>query len=163
MDVYSWANADPSAGRTSRLASLAAHTQNCYCIEFDPRDRYFAVGSADALISIWDLASFTCVRTIDRLEWQVRTLGFSADGQYLAAGSEDLFIEIASVATGETVHQINCDRGEATNALAWHPSLPVLAFGCDRSETHRDRRDRDAPNDAVKIFGLGTSMLTNVQ
>jgi len=135
------------------LWSLTAHTQNCYCLEFDPRDRYFAVGSADALVSLWDLATFTCVRTIDRLDWPVRTLGFSADGQHLAAGSEDLFIVVADVSTGETVHEIATDA--ATNALAWHPTLPILAFGCDRAAPDEDRRRPPSAEGAVRIFGAG--------
>jgi THO complex subunit 3 len=135
VEVYDYTGKGLSA--SNKLTVLTAHTQNCYCIKFDPKDKYFAVGTADALVSIWDLSSFTCVRTLDLLEWPVRTLGFSADGQYLAAGSEDLFVEIASVATGESVHQIPCEA--ATNALAWHPKLPILAYGCDQKESMRDR------------------------
>ncbi len=36
-----------------------------------------------------------------RLDWQIRTLSFSADGNLLAAGSEDLLIDIADVHTGQ--------------------------------------------------------------
>ena len=35
-----------------------------------------------------------------RLEWPVRTLSFSHDGQLLASASEDLVIDIAHVETG---------------------------------------------------------------
>ena len=45
---------------------LNAHPANCICIEFDPKGRYFATGSADALVSIWDLDEFVCVRTLSR-------------------------------------------------------------------------------------------------
>ena len=30
--------------------------------------RYFATGSADALVSLWDLEELVCVRTFSRLE-----------------------------------------------------------------------------------------------
>eukprot|EP01052_Picozoa_sp_SAG31_P030662 SAG31_NODE_3165_length_4601_cov_2.917814_3_plen_140_part_00 len=64
------------------------------------------VGSADALVSIWDLASFTCVQTVSKLEWPARTIGFSADGQFLAAGSEDTFIDISEVRLTTTACKI---------------------------------------------------------
>jgi THO complex subunit 3 len=84
VEVFDYAGGGP-APPYEKLWSLTAHTQNCYCLEFDPKDKYFAVGSADALISLWDLATMTCVRTVDRLDWPVRTLGFSADGRVRAA------------------------------------------------------------------------------
>lgn len=68
VEVHTWGAAGSAAGPGKPIASLPAHTQSCYCIKFDSRDKHFAVGSADALVSIWDLSTFTCVRTIDRLE-----------------------------------------------------------------------------------------------
>lgn len=32
-------------------------------------DRYFAVGSADSLVSLWDISEMLCVRTFTKLEW----------------------------------------------------------------------------------------------
>lgn len=45
---------------------LNAHPATCICIEFDPTGRYFAVGSADANVSIWDAYEMACLRTISR-------------------------------------------------------------------------------------------------
>lgn len=45
---------------------LNAHPANCICIEFDPKGQYFATGSADALVSLWDLSELVCVRTLSR-------------------------------------------------------------------------------------------------
>ena len=33
--------------------------------------RYFATGSADALVSVWDANELACVKTFSRLEWPV--------------------------------------------------------------------------------------------
>uniref|UniRef100_K1RW24 THO complex subunit 3 n=1 Tax=Magallana gigas TaxID=29159 RepID=K1RW24_MAGGI len=77
--------------------TLNAHPANCICIEFDPKGKYFATGSADALVSIWDIAELACIRTLSRLEWPVRTLSFSHDGKMLASASKDLIIDIAKV------------------------------------------------------------------
>ena len=35
--------------------------------------RYFATGSADALVSVWDANELACIKTFSRLEWPVRT------------------------------------------------------------------------------------------
>lgn len=74
--------------------TMQAHTASVYCFEVDPRGRYMALGAADAIVSIWDTEDLVCVRTITSLEWPVRSLSFAYDGEILAAGSEDRFIDI---------------------------------------------------------------------
>ncbi|PWA98967.1 transducin/WD40 repeat-like superfamily protein [Artemisia annua] len=74
--------------------TLTAHTAGCYCIAIEPLGRYFAVGSADSLVSLWDISEMLCVRTFTKLEWPVRTISFNHTGEYIASASEDLFIDI---------------------------------------------------------------------
>lgn len=48
--------------------TLAGHTANCYCIRFTPNGRHFAVGGADAIVTLWETLSLACTRTLCRLE-----------------------------------------------------------------------------------------------
>ncbi|KAL3865004.1 hypothetical protein ACJMK2_006640 [Sinanodonta woodiana] len=127
---------------------LNAHPANCICIEFDPKGIYFATGSADALVSVWDLAELVCVRTLSRLEWPVRTLSFSHDGKLLASASEDLVIDVANVETGEKIIEVPCEA--PTFTVAWHPKRHLLAYACD----DKPERDRDRDSGTVKVFGF---------
>lgn len=57
-------------GTLTVTKSLPAHTSNCYCIDFNrSTGDCFAVGSADAVVSIWDFEAMACSRTICRLEY----------------------------------------------------------------------------------------------
>ena len=71
--------------------------------------QYFAVGSADALVSLWDVNELACLRTLSRLDWPIRSVSFSYDGKLLASASEDLFIDIGHVETGK---QEKCKTGQ---------------------------------------------------
>lgn len=128
---------------------LGAHPANCICIEFDPTGKYFATGSVDALVSLWDVEELACVRTFSRLEWPVRTISFSYDGKILASASEDLLIDIADVETGEKIFEVPCES--PTFTIAWHPKRHLLAFACD------DKGERDQDAGTVKLFGLPSS------
>lgn len=59
-----------SSGKPGDLrkdTSIQAHPVNAMCLQFSPSGQYFAVGSADALVSIWDADEFVCLRTLARL------------------------------------------------------------------------------------------------
>ncbi|RWS30521.1 THO complex subunit 3-like protein [Leptotrombidium deliense] len=127
---------------------LNAHPATCICIEFDPTGKYFAVGSADAMVSLWDASHLVCIRTISRLDWPARTISFSHDGQLLASASEDLMIDISYVETGEKVTDIPTES--PTFTVAFHPKRYLLAFACDDKDAYN--RDRDAGT--VKLFGF---------
>ena len=76
--------------------------------------QYFAVGSADALVSLWDVNELACLRTLSRLDWPIRSVSFSYDGKLLASASEDLFIDIGHVETGK---QEKCKTGQIAKIL----------------------------------------------
>jgi len=128
------------------LTSIVGHTANCICIKFDQTGKYFATGSADAIVNLWDLKEFVCIRTLSRLDWPVRTLSFSSDGRMLASASEDHFIDVSCVETGEKIHEIPCDA--PTFTVAWHPKYKLLAYACD----DKDKYNRDTGT--LKLFGL---------
>lgn len=47
---------------------LNAHPGTCICIEFDPTGKYFATGSADALVSLWDVDELACKKVFTRYD-----------------------------------------------------------------------------------------------
>uniref|UniRef100_A0A803MKA3 THO complex subunit 3 n=1 Tax=Chenopodium quinoa TaxID=63459 RepID=A0A803MKA3_CHEQI len=128
------------------LDTLTAHTAGCYCIAIDPLGRYFAVGSADSLVSLWDIKEMLCVRTFVKLEWPVRTISFNHTGEYIASASEDLFIDIASIETGRSIHQIPCRA--AMNSVEWNPKSNLLAYAGD------DKNKYQADEGVFRIFGF---------
>ncbi|KAJ0102184.1 hypothetical protein Patl1_03696 [Pistacia atlantica] len=128
------------------LDTVMAHTAGCYCIAIDPMGRYFAVGSADSLVSLWDISEMLCVRTFTKLEWPVRTISFNHTGDYIASASEDLFIDISNVHTGRTVHQIPCRA--AMNSVEWNPKYNLLAYAGD------DKNKYQADEGVFRIFGF---------
>ncbi|TNM98611.1 hypothetical protein fugu_013175 [Takifugu bimaculatus] len=131
------------------IQSINAHPSNCICIKFDPTGKYFATGSTDALVSLWDVEELVCVRCFSRLDWPARTLSFSHDGKMLASASEDHFIDIAEVETGEKLWEVQCDS--PTFTVAWHPKRPLLAYACDDKE---GKYDSNREVGTVKLFGL---------
>ncbi|KAF7140682.1 hypothetical protein RHSIM_Rhsim06G0234500 [Rhododendron simsii] len=126
--------------------TLVAHTASCYCIAIDPLGRYFAVGSADSLVSLWDISQMLCTRTFTKLEWPVRTVSFNYTGEYIASASEDSFTDISNVQTGRSVHQIPCRA--ATNSVEWNPKYNLLAYAGD------DKNKYQADEGVFRIFGF---------
>lgn len=82
------------------------------------------------------------------MDWPVRTISFSHDGQLLASASEDLMIDIAEVETGAKVGDITVEA--ATFTVAWHPKMYLLAYACD----DKDQYDRKRDKGTLKVYGF---------
>lgn len=126
--------------------NLVAHTAGCYCIAVDPSGRYFAVGSADSLVSLWDVKEMLCIRTLTKMEWPVRTVGFSHTGEFIASASEDPFVDIANVETGRSVYQIPTKA--PMNSVEWNPKYNLLAYAGD------DKNKYQNDEGVFRIFGF---------
>ena len=133
--------------------TVQCHTAACYCIDFDPTGTLFAVGSADANVSLWTLQDLVCIDMIERHENPIRALSFNYNGTLLASGSEHKFIDIASVpmvngsntgndssggggggggGDGESGnHVCRVNTNSLTNALQFHPTMNILAYADD--------------------------------
>lgn len=117
------------------LLVIDAFASPCVCIRFDPTGNHFAVGSNDAIASVWDTENLACTQAIERLEWPIKTVSFSYDSRYLASGSEDHFIDICDIRTGEQVAAI--DVNSPTLSLDFHPKDYILAYALDEHD-YRD-------------------------
>ncbi|KAF2034817.1 WD40 repeat-like protein [Setomelanomma holmii] len=111
---------------------LNAHTSACHVISISPSGDYIAAGGSDALVSLWDTQEWICVRTLDLTKEPVKSIDFSFDGSYMAAGSDDKEekkLRIAHVESREVVHTI--DVPTPASYVAWHPCRYILAHSAD--------------------------------
>lgn len=114
---------------------IDAFASPCVCIRFDATGKYFAVGSNDAIASVWDSENLACLKAFDRPDWPIKTVSFSYDSKFLASGSEDSFIDIADIATGEQV--VTIEVNSPTLTLDFHPKEYILAYALNEHE-YRD-------------------------
>jgi THO complex subunit 3 len=131
VEVYDY-EVDQIIGNVSqtmqRVRRIQAHSRDVFCIDFDPTGKYFAVGSEDAVVSLWSVPEFVPVRGISRHDEPIKMLSFSHDGQFLAYGSRE-WIDISHVETGEQVHILKTNDQEVqVYSLCWHPSEHLLAY-----------------------------------
>ncbi|KZF22325.1 WD40 repeat-like protein [Xylona heveae TC161] len=114
----------------SPLHTLNAHTAACLALELCPRGKYLAVGSSDALVTLWDTQDWVCKHSLGAMVGAVRSVGFSFDGSFIVGGSDEgTGLEIAHVETGEYVHTVQ--TAHPAPCVAWHPSRYWLAYSGD--------------------------------
>ncbi|KAG0639954.1 WD40-repeat-containing domain protein [Tuber brumale] len=110
--------------------SVDAHHSAVNCLQLDPRGSTLAIGGSDAALSLWDTAHWVCLRTLTRMDAPIKSMGYSFDGAYVCASSdESTNIEIAHCDTGDYVHTIQTNHSIPN--IAWHPNKYVLAYTGD--------------------------------
>ena len=125
----------------TRIHSHPTHTANVFCLQFDPLSRFIATASSDSMISLWDSREWFSHKMIRDLTFPARAIGFSFDGELLAAGGEDRYISINATnpelgrdkGEGDGVWKVQLGQGTMINTLAWHPSKYVLAYAGDEA------------------------------
>ncbi|KAI9148520.1 hypothetical protein H9P43_010118 [Blastocladiella emersonii ATCC 22665] len=87
-----------SASRTEATAVLQGHEREVLAMAWNPRPpsgaSQLATVGADKTVRIWDVATATCVYSLDRFVQTHCVLTFSPDGRYLACGSDDQYLYV---------------------------------------------------------------------
>ena len=130
---------DAASGKL--LRTLKGHNGLVLSVTFDPAGRVLASGSLDGMVKLWDAESGKLLRTLEGYIGRVDIVAFSSDGRLLASKSADRSLRLWSCATWETVAVIPELRHPYwTPALAFHPTLPVLATpGSERGAPELER------------------------
>lgn len=87
--------------------------------------------------------------TYNRLSWPAAAVHFSHDGALLATASEDSFIDVSEVSTGDQILKIPVEV--PTYTVAWHPKRYILAYAGDVEETYRNNNDG-----MISVFGFSS-------
>lgn len=128
------------------IGEMHAHAANCYCLKFDAAGRLFATGGADGIFCVWNASTMQIQRTFAGLTWPVRAVSFSFDSQFVAAGSEDPFIDVSHVDSGFSIARIQTDA--AVNSLSWNPKQHILAYAAE---------DNGKTEGCIRLFGCSSS------
>ncbi|MER5421145.1 protein kinase domain-containing protein [Streptosporangium roseum] len=88
---------DLSSGRYRPIRADDASPVTASCL--DPAGRLAVIGAMDGTISLWDLRTGRCLRTMNAPDW-VETVSLSADARSVLSGSQDKAVRIWDVAGG---------------------------------------------------------------
>lgn len=114
-----------------------------YSVAFAPQGRTLVSGSTDNTVKLWDSHSGKLLRTLEGHTDEVYPVAFSADGCLLASKSKDHTIRLWNCETWETVAVIpEPTSGNWVAALAFHPTLPLLAAAGSNPDTLVLKRSR---------------------
>jgi small GTP-binding protein len=126
------------------LHTLEGHQNAVTSVAFDPQGETLASGSFDRTIKLWETRSGRLLRTLEGHTERIEVIAFSKDGRLLASKSHDHTIHLWSCTTWETVAIIPepANTGRWIPALAFHPTLPLLAAVGSEPGVLEDERSR---------------------
>ncbi|KAJ1757460.1 pre-mRNA-splicing factor prp46 [Coemansia sp. RSA 1591] len=104
---------------------ISGHIGWVRALAVEPGNRWFASGSVDRTIKIWDLASGTLRLTLTGHVSPVRGLAVSSRHPYLFSAGEDKQVKCWDLETNKVVRQYH-GHLSGIYALALHPTLDVL-------------------------------------
>lgn len=116
------------AGSNKPCRTLVGHSDIVNCISWSPDGRWLVSGSKDSTIGVWDVGTGQRVNTLEAHTDAIIALSFSFDGNLLASKSQDGTVRLWRCQNWETLAILTeLSSGSWFPALAFHPSLPILA------------------------------------
>jgi pleiotropic regulator 1 len=107
---------------------ISGHTGWVRSIAVDPSNEWFATGSGDRTVKIWDLASGTLKLTLTGHIEAIRGLAISDRHPYLFSAGEDKMIKCWDLEYNKVIRQYH-GHLSAVYSLALHPTIDVLVTG----------------------------------
>jgi katanin p80 WD40 repeat-containing subunit B1 len=104
---------------------LAGHKSNIRCVEFHPFGDFFASGSLDLTVKIWDIRRKGCIQTYHGHQDYISVLKITPDGRWLASASHDHFIKIWDMTAGKLIHSL--EHQSPIQSIAFHPTEFLMA------------------------------------
>ncbi|NEP60799.1 MAG: protein kinase [Symploca sp. SIO2G7] len=130
------------------IHTLREHLSSVCSVAISSDGKYFASGSFDNTIKLWNLETGKLLRTLTGHSEPVLTLAFSPNSQILVSGSVDDQIKLWDLATGSVKSTITDDLDAVVSlAVAISPDGQLLATGGDHQK--------------LKIWQLSTGKLLN--
>lgn len=77
------------------VRTLTGHRSNCTAVEFHPFGEFFASGSLDTNLRIWDIRKKGCIHTYRGHGQGVSTIKFTPDGRWVVSGGFDNAVKVA--------------------------------------------------------------------
>lgn len=120
------------------LHTLKGHRSSAICLSIDPRGRYFACGSNEGIVSIWNTKSMINNRVITSIDEAISHIDISRDGTYLGITYDsESNIRIFDYESTDEVYEIpNSLNGSLVLALIkWFPSKTAFVYTSDNGKT----------------------------
>ena len=142
---------------------VSGHMGWVRCIAIDPTNSWYATGSADRTIKIWDLASGTLKLTLTGHISTIRGLAVSDRSPYLFSAGEDKMVRCWDLEYNRVIRDYH-GHLSGVYCLAMHPTLDLLMTG-GRDSVVRvwDIRTKNAVHTLTghnqTVVGLGTQAL----
>lgn len=104
------------------VRTLSGHRSDCTAVEFHPFGEFFASGSMDTNLRIWDIRKKGCIHTYKGHTQGIGTIKFTPDGRWVVSGGNDNVVKVKN-----DNRPINCLRN-ITNAYNLY--FLLLLFRC---------------------------------
>jgi len=110
------------------VRSLAGHRSSCTAVEFHPFGEFFASGSSDTDLKIWDIKKKGCIHTYKGHRGAIKIIRFTPDGRWIVTGGEDNIVKVWDLTAGKLLHDFKFHSGQI-NCIDFHPQEFLLATG----------------------------------
>jgi WD40 repeat protein len=102
-------------------------TKSIRSIKFSEKNNFFAIGSSDTTIRIWDIDKQAQTKVWEAHQNSVFSLKFSPDGMFLASVGRDANLKLWNIAEDFRVEKAVPAHNYGIHDVNFHPTEPYLA------------------------------------
>ena len=112
------------------IHTIEGHANWITTVAFSPCGRYFASGSGDQTVRLWNAETNEELHRFEGTGCGIRSIAFSEDGRYLASGSEDTAVRLWDAITGNFLCSF-IGHDSMVNSVAFSPCGQYIASGSE--------------------------------
>jgi katanin p80 WD40 repeat-containing subunit B1 len=112
------------------VRTLTGHKSNIRSVEFHPFGDFFASGSLDLTVKIWDIRRKGCIQTYHGHHDAISLLKITPDGRWLASGGYDHTVKIWDMTAGKLIQSI--EHHSPIHSISFHPTEFLMTTSCEQ-------------------------------